>query len=210
MQSGLEGKRLWRHPWSDIDDVFERGVAALPERLFFELQEYNQAWHFSERHTVHYISAKVQKSQMNNLMYPLSPCIRSGSCCTTRLCRPCCGSGWRPGTFINRWPRSLRRAKMVTRLRPLNSPCWGKHKCPRNPSQPWLLLEKYIKSSVCVHMCFCAWVCVTSIFDLSCTVTAACCVCIFRGQGLVHCTIICFLILFFSSVHGLTETVRCK
>ncbi len=160
-QSGLEGKRLWRHPWSDIDDVFERGVAALPEPLFFQLQEYNQVWHFSERRTVHYIWAKVQKSQMNNFMYPLSPYVRSGSCFTTRLSRPCCGSGWRPGTFINRWPRSLRRAKMVTRHRPLNSPCWGKQKCPRKPPQPWLLLDGKVHKELCmcayVFLCLCVW-----------------------------------------------------
>lgn len=73
-------------------------------------------------------------------MHPPSPNLRSGSCCTTRLCQPCCGSGWRRGTFINRWPRSLHRVKTLTRLRALNSPYWGKHRCPRNPSQPWMPL----------------------------------------------------------------------
>lgn len=67
---------------------------------------------------------------MNNLLRPLSPCVRSAWCCTTRPCPPCCGSGWRPGTFINRWPRSRRRARMVTRRRrPLNSSCWGERQC---------------------------------------------------------------------------------
>lgn len=129
----------------------------------------------------------------DNLMYPLSSHIRLGWCCTTHLCRPCCGSGWRPGTFINRWPRSLRRAKMVTRLRPLNSLCWSKHRCPRNPPEPWLLLDSKEHKHLCactqLHTCFCACVCVSvSNILLHCYCHLLC---------VFHCTNICFLISFF-------------
>ena len=109
-------------------------------------------------------------------MCPLSPSNRSGSCCTTRPCQPCCGSGWRPATFTSRWPRSLCRAKMVTRLRPQDSPCWGKHKCPHNPPQPWLPPDWKVhkRLHMCAYACVC--VCLTSVFDLSWTVIVACCV----------------------------------
>lgn len=190
-QAGLEGKRLWRHPWSDIDDEFERGVTALPEHLCFELQEHNQAWLFSERHTVQCIEAKVQKSQINNFMYLLSPCIRSGLCCTTRLCRPCCGSGWRPGTFTNRWPRSLRRAKMATHRRPLNSPCWGKHKNPCNPPQPWLPQDRKAHKQLCmwahVFLYLCMRVC--SRYFWSYLHSLCCLLCVYLqrpGTGSLH------------------------
>lgn len=142
--------------------------------------------------------AKVQKSQINNSMYSLSPFIRSGSCCTTRLCPPCCGSGSRPGTFINRWPRSLRRAKMVTRLRPLDSPCWGKHKCHRN-----LEKEKYINSYLCVHtVCVFVPLCVWRVFLIFLLLLLLLAVCVplqRSGTGSLHNYLLSYFIFFVST-----------
>lgn len=123
-------------------------------------------------------------------MHPPSPNLRSGSCCTTRLCQPCCGSGWRRGTFINRWPRSLHRVKTVTRLRALNSPCWGKHRCPRNPSQPWMPLNrKFI--NICAHICVCVCVWYFSLVFFDCFMCAC------RGQGRFTAQLFAFLFHFF-------------
>lgn len=138
-------------------------------------------------------------------MYPLSSHIRLGWCCTTHLCRPCCGSGWRPGTFINRWPRSLRRAKMVTRLRPLNSLCWSKHRCPRNPPEPWLLLDSKEHKHLCactqLHTCFCACVCV-SVSNIWIALLLPLAVCV-----PLHKYLLSYFIFF---CHNLTETERFK
>lgn len=55
--------------------------------------------------------------------------FRSGLCCTTRPFPPCCGSGWQPGTFINRWPRRLLRTRTGIHLCPLSNRSWSKQRC---------------------------------------------------------------------------------
>lgn len=131
-------------------------------------------------------------------MHPPSPNLRSGSCCTTRRCQPCCGSGWRRGTFINRWPRSLHRVKTVTRLRALNSPCWGKHRCPRNPSQPWMPLNrKFI--NICAHICVCVCVCGTFLWSF----LIASCVPLEAKDGSLRSYLLSYFIFLY--IHNLTE-----
>lgn len=54
--------------------------------------------------------------------------FRSELCCITLPFQPCCGLVWQPGTFMNRWPRSLHRTRTGIHLCPLSSRYWSKHR----------------------------------------------------------------------------------
>lgn len=76
-------------------------------------------------------SPNTHPTNSNSFLIYSCVLFRSGLCCTTRPFPPCCGSGWQPGTFINRWPRSLLRTRTGIHLRPQSSRYWSKHRFPK-------------------------------------------------------------------------------
>lgn len=76
-----------------------------------------------------FLNTRPIKTTDNSFLISWCVYFRSGLCCTTHPFQPCCGSGWQPGTFINRWPRRLLRTRTVIHLRPLSSSFWSKQIC---------------------------------------------------------------------------------